>query len=170
MQHPVTTEYQDSRKHVEATLQAIYKLDRPTLWFWPNVDAGADGTSTGIRAFREQHQLPNVHFFKNMEGTDFLQLLQHSDCLIGNSSVGIRECAFLGVPVINIGSRQNRRDRGGNSVDVDYSQDQIEAAITASLHKGKTLSSSIYGNGKAGTQIAELLAQLPLQFHKTIMY
>jgi len=170
MQHPVTTEYQDSRKHVEATLEAIYKLDQPTLWFWPNVDAGADGTSTGIRAFREQHLLPNVHFFKNMEGMDFLQLLQHSNCLIGNSSVGIRECAFLGVPVINIGSRQNRRDRGGNTVDVGYSQEQIEAAIIASVQKGKADSSSIYGAGRAGVQIAELLAELPLQFHKTIMY
>lgn len=170
MQHPVTTEYKDSRKHIEATLEAIYKINKPTLWFWPNVDAGADGTSTGIRAFREQHQLPNVHFFKNMEGKDFLELLKHSDCLIGNSSVGIRECAFLGVPVVNIGSRQNRRDRGGNSVDVDYLQDQIQTAIITSIQKGKAISSSIYGKGKAGEQIAELLAELPLQFHKTIMY
>lgn len=170
MQHPVTTEYKDSRKHIEATLEAINKINKPTLWFWPNVDAGADGTSTGIRAFREQHQLPSVHFFKNMEGKDFLQLLKHSDCLIGNSSVGIRECAFLGVPVINIGSRQNRRDRGGNSVDVDYSQEQIENAIVASVAKGKVVSSSIYGNGKAGLKIAELLTEVPLKFHKTIMY
>ncbi|WP_369014269.1 UDP-N-acetylglucosamine 2-epimerase [Flavobacterium anhuiense] len=170
MQHPVTTEYKDSRKHIEATLEAIYKLNKPTLWFWPNVDAGADGTSTGIRAFREQHNLPNVHFFKNMEGKDFLQLLKHSDCLIGNSSVGIRECAYLGVPVVNIGSRQNRRDRGGNSVDVDYSQKEIEEAITVIVKNGKIVSSSIYGDGKAGIKIAELLAEVPLQFHKTIMY
>jgi UDP-hydrolysing UDP-N-acetyl-D-glucosamine 2-epimerase len=170
MQHPVTNEYQDSRKHIEATLQAINEINRPTLWFWPNVDAGADGTSTGIRAFREQHQLPKVHFFKNMEGTDFLQLLKHCDCLIGNSSVGIRECAYLGVPVVNIGSRQNRRDRGGNSVDVDYSQDLIEAAIISSTNKGKSISSSIYGNGKAGIQIAELLSKVPMRFHKTITY
>jgi UDP-hydrolysing UDP-N-acetyl-D-glucosamine 2-epimerase len=170
MQHPVTTEYQDSRKHIEATLEAIHKLNKPTLWFWPNVDAGADGTSTGIRAFREQHHLPNVHFFKNMEGKDFLQLLQHSSCLIGNSSVGIRECAFLGVPVVNIGSRQNKRDRGGNSIDVDYFQEKIEAAILDSITRGKAISSSIYGKGKAGEQIAHLLLQLPLQFHKTITY
>ncbi|MFV8325999.1 UDP-N-acetylglucosamine 2-epimerase [Flavobacterium sp. ZS1P14] len=170
MQHPVTTEYQDSRKHIEATLEAIHKLNKPTLWFWPNVDAGADGTSTGIRAFREQHHLPNVHFFKNMEGKDFLQLLQHSSCLIGNSSVGIRECAFLGVPVVNIGSRQNKRDRGGNSIDVDYFQEKIEVAILDSITRGKVVSSSIYGKGKAGEQIAHLLLQLPLQFHKTITY
>jgi UDP-hydrolysing UDP-N-acetyl-D-glucosamine 2-epimerase len=170
MQHPVTTEYQDSRKHIEATLEAIHHLNIPTLWFWPNVDAGADGTSTGIRAFREKYQLPQVHFFKNMEGMDFLELLQHSSCLIGNSSVGIRECAYLGVPVVNIGSRQNRRDRGGNTTDVDYVQSEIETAIKNAINNGKTSSSNLYGEGNSGTKIAQLVAELPLQFHKTIMY
>jgi UDP-hydrolysing UDP-N-acetyl-D-glucosamine 2-epimerase len=170
MQHPVTTEYQDSRKHIEATLEAIHHLNIPTLWFWPNVDAGADGTSTGIRAFREKYQLPQVHFFKNMEGMDFLELLQHSSCLIGNSSVGIRECAYLGVPVVNIGSRQNRRDRGGNTTDVDYVQSEIETAIKKAIDNGKTISSNLYGEGNSGTKIAQLVAELPLQFHKTIMY
>lgn len=169
MQHPVTNEYQDSRKHIEATLEAVYQLNRPTLWFWPNVDAGADGTSTGIRAFREQHQLPNVHFFKNMEGKDFLHLLHHADCLIGNSSVGIRECAYLGVPVVNIGTRQNRRDRGSNVVDVTYDVQAIKIAIEERIISSKQ-TSNVYGGGDAGKQIAELLEQLPLQFHKTIMY
>lgn len=169
MQHPVTNEYQDSRKHIEATLEAVYQLNRPTLWFWPNVDAGADGTSTGIRAFREQHQLPNVHFFKNMEGKDFLHLLHHADCLIGNSSVGIRECAYLGVPVVNIGTRQNRRDRGGNVVDVTYDVQAIKKAIEERISSSKQIS-NVYGGGDAGEQIAQLLEQLPLQFHKTIMY
>ena len=169
MQHPVTNEYQDSRKHIEATLEAVYQLNRPTLWFWPNVDAGADGTSTGIRAFREQHQLPNVHFFKNMEGKDFLHLLHHADCLIGNSSVGIRECAYLGVPVVNIGTRQNRRDRGSNVVDVTYDVQAIKTAIEERISSSKQIS-NVYGGGDAGEQIAQLLEQLPLQFHKTIMY
>ena len=169
MQHPVTNEYQDSRKHIEATLEAVYQLNRPTLWFWPNVDAGADGTSTGIRAFREQHQLPNVHFFKNMEGKDFLHLLHHADCLIGNSSVGIRECAYLGVPVVNIGTRQNRRDRGSNVVDVTYDVQAIKIAIEERIISSKQ-TSNVYGGGDAGKQIAILLEQLPLQFHKTIMY
>ena len=170
MQHPVTTEYKDSRHHVETTLKVIHKLNKPTLWFWPNVDAGADGTSTGIRSYRETHQLPYVHFFKNMEGQDFLHLLQHSNCLIGNSSVGIRECAYLGVPVINIGSRQHRREQGFNVTNVTYSEVEIEAAIKKAVNKGKLKTSSIYGNGKSGEKIAELLAKLPLQFHKTIMY
>ena len=170
MQHPVTNEYQDSRKHIEATLRAIQKIDKPTLWFWPNVDAGADGTSTGIRAFREKYKMDNVHFFKNMEAADFLNLLNSSLCLVGNSSVGIRECAYLGVPVVNIGSRQNRRDRGNNVVDIDYEESAIISAITSILSNKIRENSSIYGGGDAGEQIATLLKELPLQFHKTITF
>lgn len=170
MQHPVTTEYQNSRKHIEETLEAVKELDMPTLWFWPNVDAGADGTSTGIRAFREHHKLEKVHFFKNMEGDDFLVLLNNAKVLIGNSSVGIRECAYLGVPVINIGSRQNKRDRGNNVVDVEYNKDEIIDAVNTIVKNGKSETSSVYGGGNAGSAIADLLVNLPLQFHKTIMY
>ena len=170
MQHPVTNEYQDSRKHIEATLRAIQKINRPTLWFWPNVDAGADGTSSGIRSFREKYKMENVHFFKNMEGDDFLNLLNQSLCLIGNSSVGIRECAYLGVPTINIGSRQNRRDRGNNVVDVSYNEEEIVKAIETVLLKNDREKSTVYGGGNAGEKIAELLKELPLQFHKTITY
>lgn len=170
MQHPVTNEYQDSRKHIEATLRAIQKIDKPTLWFWPNVDAGADGTSTGIRSFREKYKMENVHFFKNMEGDDFLNLLHSSLCLIGNSSVGIRECAYLGVPAINIGSRQNRRDRGENVVDVTYNENEIINAITDVLAKNNRTRSNVYGDGGAGNKIAQLLQDLPLLFHKTITY
>ncbi len=170
MQHPVTNEYQDSRKHIEATLRAIQRINKPTLWFWPNVDAGADGTSSGIRSFRETSKLENVHFFKNMEGDDFLNLLNSSLCLIGNSSVGIRECAYLGVPVVNIGSRQNKRDRGENVVDVSYEEDQIVSAIEMNISKNTRITSPIYGGGNAGVIIAKLLNDLPLQFHKTITY
>ncbi len=170
MQHPVTNEYQDSRKHIEATLRAIQKINKPTLWFWPNVDAGADGTSTGIRSFREKYAMEKVHFFKNMEGDDFLNLLHNSLCLVGNSSVGIRECAYLGVPTVNIGSRQNRRDRGENVVDVSYDENDIIASIQTVLEKKSRITSQVYGGGTAGVQIATLLKELPLQFHKTIMY
>jgi UDP-hydrolysing UDP-N-acetyl-D-glucosamine 2-epimerase len=170
MQHPVTNEYQDSRIHIESTLRAIQQINKPTLWFWPNVDAGADGTSTGIRSFREKYKMENVHFFKNMEGEDFLNLLNNSICLIGNSSVGIRECAYLGVPVINIGTRQNRRDRGENVIDVDYDENEISVAVEIITAKNNRITSTIYGGGNAGEKISNLLKELPLQFHKTITY
>ncbi len=170
MQHPVTTEYDDSRKHIELTLQAIKEINMPTLWFWPNVDAGADGTSSGIRAFRENHTLKNVHFFKNMEGQDFLELLQNSKCLVGNSSVGIRECSFLGVSVVNIGSRQNRRERANNVIDIDYDFNEIVNAIKMQVVKSKPKSESIYGKGNSGKIVSDLLSEVPLQFHKIINY
>ena len=114
--------------------------------------------------------MENVHFFKNMEGDDFLNLLNNSMCLVGNSSVGIRECAYLGVPVVNIGSRQNKRDRGMNVVDVDYNETKIEEAIKACIKTQNRTKSNVYGGGTAGKKIADLLSMLPLQFHKTINY
>jgi UDP-hydrolysing UDP-N-acetyl-D-glucosamine 2-epimerase len=170
MQHPVTTEYEASRAHVEETLRAIQELGIPTFWFWPNVDAGADGTSNGIRAFREANPSLPIHFFKNMEPNDFLKLLYNSKCLIGNSSVGIRECAYMGVPVINIGTRQHGRDRGPNVVDTDYSKQEIKKAVLEWVHNGMPAPSNTYGGGDAGTRIAEVLATVPLRFHKTITY
>ncbi len=170
MQHPVTTEINAARKDIEETLHAMHGLNQPVFWFWPNVDAGADGTSTGIRAFREHHDLDNFHFFKNMEGQDFLRLLANSKALIGNSSVGIRECAYLGVPVVNIGSRQNMRQRGANVIDVNYNRNEIVKALETHAQRTEKTTSNVYGGGDAGLKIANLLAELPLQFHKTITY
>jgi UDP-hydrolysing UDP-N-acetyl-D-glucosamine 2-epimerase len=170
MQHPVTTEYQDSRKQISQTLEAVKDLTIPVLWFWPNVDAGADGTSAGIRAFREKNSCPHIHFFKNIKSEDFLKLLVNAKALIGNSSVGIRECAYLGVPVINIGSRQNRRERGNNVVDVGYSSTEITEALNHWFKVERPIPSNVYGGGNGGRNIADLLASLSLQFHKTISY
>ncbi|MEL7250529.1 MAG: UDP-N-acetylglucosamine 2-epimerase, partial [Bacteroidota bacterium] len=170
MQHPVTTEYQASRAHVEETLHAIHQLGIPTFWFWSNVDAGSDGTSNGIRAFRESHNIEHIHFFKNMEPNDFLRLLINSQCLIGNSSVGIRECSFLGVPVVNIGVRQNGRERGPNVKDVSYSREEIKAAVRSQIEHPAYPGSNIYGDGTAGGQIADILATRPLTFSKRLTY
>lgn len=171
MQHPVTSEYSDARMHVEETLSAVQELDRSILWFWPNVDSGADGTSSGIRTFRETRNTTRFHFFKNMAPKDFLRLLVNSDCLIGNSSVGIRECAYLGVPVVNIGSRQSGRQRGCNVIDVDYNQREIlEASRQHINRKQRFTMDPIYGDGTAGRQIAEILASCKLVIEKKITY
>jgi UDP-hydrolysing UDP-N-acetyl-D-glucosamine 2-epimerase len=169
MQHPVTTEYAESRYHIEQTLQAIADVGAPTLWFWPNVDAGADGVSEGIRAFREIQAPENMHFFKSTAPEDFIRLLDRSECIVGNSSAGIRECAFLGLPAINIGSRQTGRDRGDNVTDVDYDREAIRAAVSAC--RGQRLEPNfLYGDGGAGTRIAELLAKVPLSIEKRLAY
>jgi UDP-hydrolysing UDP-N-acetyl-D-glucosamine 2-epimerase len=170
MQHPVTTEYHEARRHVIETLYAVRDLGMPTLWFWPNVDAGSDGTSKGIRSFRENEEARNIHFFKNMNPEDFLRLIYNSRCIIGNSSVGIRECSFLGVPAVNIGSRQKGRERSQNVVDVNYDRHEISEAICNQLRNGRYASDSIYGHGRAGEQIANLLADIPLHIEKILAY
>lgn len=170
MQHPVTTEYKQARAHVLETLEALNSLDLPVFWFWPNVDAGSDGTSNGIRTFREMVKPKNIHFFKNMDPLDFLRLLKHSKVLVGNSSAGIRECSYLGVPVVNIGIRQNRRLRGNNVKDVPHQRDEILEAVRESFNLEKHPTSQIYGDGDAGTKIAEILASSELSFSKTISY
>lgn len=170
MQHPVTTEYSQAKKDVTTTLQVIDELNIPTFWFWPNVDAGSDGTSGGIRAYRENFKPQNIHFFKNMEPNDFLRLLKNSKCLIGNSSVGIRECSYLGVPVVNIGTRQNRRQRGQNVIDVMYEKSAIKNAILNRIEGDEIPAEYIYGDGTSGEKIAEVLSSIPLHFHKTITY
>ena len=170
MQHPVTTEYEMARQHVYETLNAVYETDLPTLWFWPNVDAGSDGTSNGIRAFRERVQPTNIHFFKNMAPADFLRLLYNCRCLVGNSSVGIRECSFLGVPVVNIGSRQAGRDRARNVLDVGYDRQEIADAIRHHRRNGRYPNDPLYGDGQSGQRIAELLAEVPLHIEKRLTY
>ncbi len=105
-----------------------------------------------------------------MTSLDFLQLLANCKGLIGNSSVGIRECGYLGVPVVNIGTRQHRRMRGNNVIDVSYGRENIGRAIQQVINTSRPAPSLVYGGGSAGKKIAGLLAQLPLQFHKTITY
>jgi UDP-hydrolysing UDP-N-acetyl-D-glucosamine 2-epimerase len=170
MQHPVTSEYSESRAQIKHTLKAADACGLPVLWFWPNVDAGSDGTSSGIRSFREHHETSQFHFFKNMAPHDFLRLLINSKCLVGNSSVGIRECAYLGVPVVNIGSRQAGRERGRNTIDVDYDDAQILAAIRKQTAHGLYPSDPIYGNGNAGENIANVLAKCELSIEKKLTY
>ncbi len=170
LQHPVTTEFNNSYNQIEETLNAVKSLEIPALWFWPNIDTGGDNTSKGIRNFRENNPDSKFYFVKNVEPDDFLRLALNSKCLIGNSSVGVRECSYLGVPVVNIGSRQNMRQRGKNIIDVDYKRDEIIKAITLQVKNGRYDKNEIYGSGKAGIKIADNLSKVYLKSHKTITY
>jgi UDP-hydrolysing UDP-N-acetyl-D-glucosamine 2-epimerase len=170
MQHPVTTEYERARAQVTETLHAVKEIGLPAFWFWPNVDAGSDGTSKGIRVFRELEKPDNIYFFKTMEPEDFLRLIYNSRCLVGNSSAGIREASFLGVPTVNIGTREAGRERGRNVADVGYEKKAIKAAIQAQISNGRYPSDPLYGNGNAGKRIADILATAPLRFEKRLSY
>lgn len=170
MQHPVTTEFSKAKEQMSNLLNVIYKLNFPTFWFWPNLDAGADGSSSAIRKFRELNNTNNMYFMKNMASNDFLKLLYNSKLLIGNSSVGIRECSFLGVPVVNIGSRQHGRQRGRNVLDTGYEPNDIIKSINVQLKQTKKYQDFIFGKGNSGEKIAEILSKVKLRSHKTLSY
>lgn len=170
MQHPVTTEYDEARQQVDETLYALKDFGLPVLWFWPNVDAGSDGTSKGIRVFREKEDPANFHLFRNMFPEDFLRLLHSATAIVGNSSVAIRECSYLGVPAVNIGSRQLGRERGQNVIDVDHDRTQIAGAIGTHITRGKPKRDLLYGDGKAGARIADCLADAELKIEKRLTY
>jgi UDP-hydrolysing UDP-N-acetyl-D-glucosamine 2-epimerase len=169
-QHPVTTEYGDGKRQITETLAAVQELDVPAIVLWPNADAGSEHIAAGIRAWREHNDDSRLHFFKNLPTADYVRLMAKTACLVGNSSSAIREGAFIGTPAVNIGPRQEGRQRGSNVVDVGYDRDETAAAVRAQLERGPYEPEPIYGDGHAGERIAEILATRPLSIHKRISY
>ena len=149
LQHPVTSETAQAREQMQATVDAV---DGAALYFWPGEDAGADAMSKVLR-------MRGIEPKRNLEPVEFLRTLLGAKVLVGNSSVGIRECSFLGVPVVNVGSRQQGRERGPNVVDVPHEREQIKAAIESQMAHGPYESSQLYGDGHAGERIAKALLE-----------
>lgn len=169
-QHPVTTEYGDGERQITETLMASHKLGVPTIALWPNADAGSDDIARGMRKFREHFDDSRIHFFKNLSTEVYLRLMRRARCIVGNSSSAIREGAFVGTPAVNIGSRQAGRQRAGNVVDVGYSRTEIVNAIEQQMKHGPYASEAIYGDGKAGQRIAEVLSCCTVRIQKQITY
>ena len=169
-QHSVTTEYNDSRNQIEETLSALEEINLPTIMLWPNADAGGDDISKGIRSYRERNKPLWLYLFKNLPTHIYIHLMNNASCLVGNSSSGLREGSYIGTPVVNVGTRQNRRLRTDNVVQVDYKSNDIANAIRSQIKHGKYQSSDIYGDGTAGEKIADILANCEPCIQKTITY
>ena len=169
-QHPVTTEYGQGRDHILETLMALDELRMPTIMLWPNVDAGSEDIATGMRTFREKVRPEYIRFHKNFPIETYVRLMLACACAVGNSSAPIREGAFLGVPAVNIGTRQTGRDRGENVVDAGYDRAEIVAAIRGQLRHGRYAPDHLYGDGGAGARIADILAVAPLRAQKRLSF
>lgn len=166
LQHPVTSEIEKNREHGRTLLEAINELKIQTIWFWPNIDAGTDEVSKGIRVFRETVNPPHIRFLKYITPDHFIGLLKKSQCLVGNSSTGIKECSYFGIPVVNIGTRQNGRMRAENVVDADYNKSEIKKAIQKQLQHGRYKRSYIYYQKGTSRNIIKILAEIPLYIQK----
>ena len=99
-----------------------------------------------------------------------MRLLCGATAIVGNSSVAIRECSYLGVPAVNIGSRQQGRERGKNVIDVDHDKAAIAGAVREHMTRGRAPCDHLYGDGRAGSRIADTLASAHLQIEKRLTY
>lgn len=166
LQHPVTTEYNAARKNMEETIAAVRAIGMPTLFFWPNLDAGSDGASEAVREFLKDPGLPALRIFKHFSPEDFYRVLNAASVAVGNSSSFIREGSYLGTPAVIVGSRQQGRERAKNVLEVPYDRQKIVDAVRRQLKHGRYPQSRIYGDGNAAGRIAEVLATVDVPVQK----
>jgi UDP-hydrolysing UDP-N-acetyl-D-glucosamine 2-epimerase len=169
-QHPVTTEYGEGEAQINETLAALEELQMPTIMLWPNADAGSEDIARGMRKFRERQHPDYIRFYKNFPVETYVRLMRACACAIGNSSAPLREGAFVGVPTVNVGTRQAGRDRAANVMDVPNQRAAIVDAVRRQIAHGRYACDHLYGDGKAGPRIAEILATAPLRVQKRLYY
>ncbi|HEY7603044.1 MAG TPA: UDP-N-acetylglucosamine 2-epimerase [Gaiellaceae bacterium] len=169
MQHPVTTEYGFGFDQINETLEAVAAVGMQALVFWPNVDAGSEDVAKGIRVFRELGRAHGFHFFRNLPPEDFVRLMAHCSCMVGNSSAALREGSFLGTPAVTVGTRQHGRERGPNVVEVDHDKSEIADAIRDQIAHGPYERSTLFGDGSAGRRIADKLAEVSPPVQKRLL-
>jgi UDP-hydrolysing UDP-N-acetyl-D-glucosamine 2-epimerase len=159
IQHPVTTSYGHGFDEVSQTLQALKSIpDIQKVVMWPNVDAGSDDVSKGIRHFREFNMNEPIYYYKNFSPEDYARVLNNALCCVGNSSSFIREAAYLGVPSVIVGDRQQGREHGRNVDFASYDRDHIAAQVRAQVAHGRYEPDYLFGRGDAGKRIAAELA------------
>ena len=169
-QHPITTEYGSGEEQITETLMALHELQMPAIMLWPNADAGSEDVARGMRKFREKYRPEYLRFYKNFPVETYVRLMIGCACAIGNSSAPLREGAYIGVPTVNVGSRQQGRDRAPNVMDVPHQRGAIVAAVRRQIAHGRYQSDHLYGDGGAGDRVANILATAPLKVQKRLSY
>lgn len=156
MFHPDTFNVIESEEWVESIYDVVEKSEINWFWFWPNPDFGSDNLSKILRRKREIARNPRVRYIINLTPEKFMDLTIKSKIMIGNSSYGIREASYLGLPVINLGKRQFGRERSQNVLDIDLPRSFLEEVNTHI--KTSFESSELYGDGFAGKLASQFLA------------
>lgn len=159
MYHPVTTDYGKESDRVKEIIKSIEDSGKQTIWLWPNIDVGTDHISKELRRWRESGNAKRVAFYKNFSPEDYYRIIANCSLLIGNTSSGIREGAFLGVPYLCIGNRQIDRECASNTLRSVYDSAIISHTIKHMLTIKPNLRQDLtFGYGTAGRQIADILA------------
>jgi len=156
--HPVLQEAGSGKQYANALMEAVlHDAACQAIVLLPNADAGGVEIRESLKYFASAHCRTLVHLPRN----EYLSWLAAADVMVGNSSSGIIEAASLDTPVVNVGDRQNRRERSNNVIDVGVSRD----AITQGIKRAIKLSGpfvNVYGDGHAGERIVKLLHTINL--------
>lgn len=157
--HPVTLEYEQTEWQVEQLLGALEVFDRAVIFTLPNVDTKSRTIIRAIRKFVDRH--PAARLVENLGTQQYFSMMACAAAMVGNSSSGIVEAPSFGLPVVNIGARQQGRLRVENVVDVGYSREEIVRGITQALAPGsrdrlRNLQNP-YGDGRAAERIVSKL-------------
>jgi UDP-hydrolysing UDP-N-acetyl-D-glucosamine 2-epimerase len=169
IQHPVSNVISESAIQIKTTLDVIAELDCQVLIVYPNADAGGRQM---IPVINEYCRFPRFQAHKNLPHADYLGLMRIASVLVGNSSSGIVEAPSFHLPVVNLGSRQQGRERAGNVLDMGYDRTEIKSAIEKALHDRRYLSrvrgcKNPYDHGAASQNILRVFRQLDLSAVKT---
>jgi GDP/UDP-N,N'-diacetylbacillosamine 2-epimerase (hydrolysing) len=157
--HPVLQEADTSSVGARAALDVLLETGQQILALKPNSDAGSAGIIDVLNEYAEHGKVKLVtHLARN----DYLCAMRNAALLVGNSSSGIIEAASFGTPVVNIGSRQNLRERNSNVIDVSSDAQAIAAGVTRALEWGRLPIKNVYGNGQTAGRIVEALRQMPI--------
>lgn len=158
VQHPVTTEMDRAGEQVRKTIQAVKELGIQGVILYPNNDAGSRAIVSGIKN-------SPIKYFRSLRPEAFINVLRYSSALVGNSSSGIHETATLHIPTVNIGTRQQGRERPKNVIDVGYKKEEIVRGLKKALYDKKFLRlikkvKNPYGDGHSAERIVKILKRL----------
>ncbi len=176
IQHPIITDVENEGRNIRQTLDAVVELGCKCLINYPNSDAGNFAIIDAYKEYEKKHK--QLFLFKNLDRLNYINILRNASCLIGNSSSGIIEAPSLGLPVVNIGSRQRGRIHAENVIFVDNDKVHIKAAVEKSLNDKGYIQSvknikNPYGDGNSAVKIVVVLKTIELNdklIHKNITY
>jgi GDP/UDP-N,N'-diacetylbacillosamine 2-epimerase (hydrolysing) len=163
--HPVLQEASTAADDTVAILSVLQSAGLQTIALMPNADAGSDGVRDALSA------ATGLILYNHLARPDFVAVMARADLMVGNSSAGIIEAASFGTPVLNVGSRQNLRERNCNTLDVQCSDGPLTDGVRVQLAKGRYAIRNIYSHpegGRAADRIAEALAAAVLDDHLLI--
>lgn len=157
--HPVLQEASSAGLHVKRVMERLLQNNMQVVALMPNSDAGSLGVRQVLSQFQDNR---NVRLYVHLPRHEFVSWMAQCDVMIGNSSSGIIEAATFGTPVINLGIRQNLRQRNANVVDVGINDPLLGEVIAGVIGKGRLSAENCYGDGLAGNRIVDTLANLLL--------